>query len=247
MPTFPMTEQGGPDLAPELAAEVQRLSPTSGALVELYEVDASAIGGLSYFFHNGLNGLRQPIVWQGQEYTPMPLQASGFDTMGDAAPGRPRLTLSLVDQSVGILARNLGNLEGAKVLRHRTYERYLDAVNFAGGNPNANPSIEFPLDVYWVDRKASENKHMIEFELVAPIDLEGVRLPRRQVIANICPWVYKGAECGYISGGGGSGFPDFDSTKCDKGLGTPNGCKAHFGANAELPYGGFPTCGRVRS
>ena len=237
MPLVPMTDQGGPVVPREIASAVQGLSPTSGALVELYELDTTAVGGGIYYFHDGLNGRKLPIVWQGHTYTAVPIMASGFDTMGDGAPGRPRLLISNVDQVVGSLMRTLQDFEGAKIIRHRTFEKFLDAVNFEGGNPNANPAIEFPLDVYWIDRKVTENKLQIEFELAAPIDLQGVRLPRRQIIANICPVVFKSAACGYTGG----------LTTCDKGLNTLNGCKVHFGADAELPFGGFPSAGRVRS
>jgi lambda family phage minor tail protein L len=38
----------------------------------------------------------------------------------------------------------------------------------------------------------------VEFELAASFDLAGIRAPRRLCIANLCNWVYRSAECGYI-------------------------------------------------
>lgn len=60
-----------------------------------------------------------------------------------------------------------------------------------------DPTAFFPDDVYYIDRKSNENKQFIEFELASVLDLAGVKLPRRQIIQNICPWKYRGAECGW--------------------------------------------------
>jgi hypothetical protein len=48
-----------------------------------------------------------------------------------------------------------------------------------------------------VDRKSTETRDVVEFELAASFDLAGVRAPKRQCISNICQWVYRSAECGY--------------------------------------------------
>lgn len=114
-------------------------------------------------------------------------------------------------------------------------------------NPTADPTAEFARDVFYVDRKASETEDLVEFELAASLDLAGVALPRRQVIQNYCPWLYRGAECGY------TGVVYFDTNDASVGsLGLDvcgkrlSSCRARFGANAELPYGGFPAAGLMR-
>jgi lambda family phage minor tail protein L len=124
-------------------------------------------------------------------------------------------------------------LEGAKFTRIRTLGRYLDGVNFPGGtNPygSPDPTAEFPREIYYIDRKAAENRDLIEFELASAFDLIGVRAPKRQCIANICQWVYKSTECSYSGG-----LPTCLKTLTD--------CKAHFGAVAELPFGSYPGIG----
>lgn len=91
-------------------------------------------------------------------------------------------------------------LEGAKVTRIRTLARYIDAANFPGGtNPygTPQPDAEFPREIYYIDRKAAETRDVIEFELASAFDLAGVRAPRRQCVANLCQWTYRGAECTY--------------------------------------------------
>lgn len=235
---IPMTDSGGPSTPPEISATLQKLSPDSGAVVLLYEIDATEKGGDVYRFHDGLNRkLGQGVIWAGQMYSSRPILVTGFDQVSDSSPSRPRMLISNVDPVISTLLRSLEDWSGVKVIRRRTFERYLDAENFPAGNPNANPAIEFPPDIYWIDRKVMESKVQVEFELTCPIDFKGLKLPRRQVIANICPLIYKGPECGYIG----------PLPTCDKGLTTANGCREHFGVDAEYPYGGFPAATRTRA
>lgn len=105
----------------------------------------------------------------------------------------------------------------------------------------ADPTAEFPLDIFYVERKVSENRAIVEFELAAASDVEGVLLPRRQVIANVCSWTYRSSECSY-AGGAVAQADDTPTTNinldvCGKRV---SSCKLRFGALAELPYGGFP-------
>jgi hypothetical protein len=60
-----------------------------------------------------------------------------------------------------------------------------------------------------VDRKANENRAAVEFELASKFDLVGVMLPRRQIIANVCQWAYRGGECGY----NGTDYYDINDNK----------------------------------
>ena len=41
--------------------------------------------------------------------------------------------------------------------------------------------------MYAIDRKASENRELVEFELAAPTDLAGVNIPKRQCTRAIFP------------------------------------------------------------
>ena len=121
-------------------------------------------------------------------------------------------------------------LEGAKVTRIRTLARYLDAVNFTAGNPTADPTAEFPREIYYVDRKSAENRDVVEFELAAVFDLAGVRAPKRQCIANICQWIYKGPQCGYTGTAYFNTNDEIVATsnldQCGKRL---NSCELRFG------------------
>lgn len=404
-----------------ITSEIQKLEPS--AIVELFEIDATTIGGSVLRFHAGTNGLRQNVVWQGNTYTPFPLQTTGFDFTGNGQLPRPKLVMSNATGALTMLVLLYDDLLGAKVTRRRTLAKYLDAVNFparrnllirteqfdnapwnktrasitgnatvspdgttsadklvedttasnthglnqvfigtaasytftayakssersqihmklfngtsfvsatyfdlaagtvgsgtggaitnagngwyrcsinatlaasancqaqiflaVGGsdfytgngtsgafiwgaqlevgssateyqpvgatwsqNPTADPTAEFPTDIFFIDRKASETRDLVEFELASSFDVAGVQLPRRQIIQNVCPWRYRGTECGY------SGTSYFDANDapvgtlaqdvCGKRL---SSCKARFGANNPLPFGSFPAAGLTR-
>ena len=56
-------------------------------------------------------------------------------------------------------------------------------MNFAGNvNPygTPDPNAEFAQEIYSIDRKSQETREIVVFELAAPIDLVGVRAPKRQ-------------------------------------------------------------------
>lgn len=229
-----------------IVTEIHKLEPS--AIIELLEVDLTSLGGAVLRFHAGTNQLQQNVVWQGQTYTAFPAKASGFEFNGQGQAPRPRLMVSNVLGSITALVLQYDDIVGAKVTRKRTLAKYLDAVNFSGGvNPTADPSAEFPDDVYYIDRKVTETNDLIEFELAPAMDLTGVMLPRRQVVQNICPWRYRSSECGYA----GTNYFDANDQPvgsaaqdvCGKRL---SSCKARFGQYAELPYGGFPAAGLIR-
>lgn len=229
-----------------IESDVQKLSP--GQLVDLFELDATAAGGTILRWHNGVNGLSNDVVWQGNTYARFPVEASGFERSGKGAMPRPRLKVANVSGLIGALARELSDLVGAKITRRRTFSRYLDAVNFAGGvNAQADPNVGFPDEIWFVDRKANENGVFVEFELAAAFDVAGVQLPRRQCIQNVCPWGYRSAECGYAGGpvADRNDTPTADASldQCGKRLAS---CKLRFGQYAELPFGGFPGVGLIR-
>ena len=147
-----------------------------------------------YRFHAGSNlDANGKIVWAGNDYLRFPIQASGFAFQRGKIP-RPKITISNATglmSSILIEINNIttGNdLAGAKVTRIRTLARYIDAVNFADGtNATADPNAEFPKEIYSVDRKSTENREIVEFELAAPTDLAGERIPGRQATRNIFP------------------------------------------------------------
>lgn len=253
---------------PAIASEIQKLNPS--AIIELFELDTTIYPGGSIFrFHAGVNGNLMNLTWGGNEYVPMPIEADGFEWRGSGPLPRPRVRVANVTGLLGAAVREMSDLIGCKVTRRRTFAKYLDAVNFPGGvNPTADPTAEFTRDVFFVNRKTSENKFMVEFELASLLDVQGIKLPRRVVVPNACPWKYRSAECGYT---GGPVADKNDNPTTDPALDQcghrPGSCKMRFpkevlreqSASAPmgrlettfvvrvgLPYGGFPGAGLLR-
>jgi lambda family phage minor tail protein L len=229
-----------------ITSEIQKLAPS--AVIELFQLDLTVFGDQDYYFHAGTNELKLPIFWQGDEYTPYPMQISGFEFTGGGQLPRPKMVVSNVTGVITALVLLYQDLLGAKITRKRTMAKYLDAVNFDGGlNPNADPTAEFADDIYFIDQKVSENKNFVEFELASSFDVQGVKLPRRQIVQNVCSWKYRGPECGYA----GSNYFNINDEvvatlaldACGKRLGS---CQLRFGEYGELPFGGFPAAGLVK-
>ena len=61
----------------------------------------------------------------------------------------------------------------------------------SGQNPfgTADSTATFPDEVFFIDRKSAENRAEVVFELAASFDLDGVRLPKRQVLPDDFPGV----------------------------------------------------------
>ena len=139
-------------------------------------------------------------------------------------------------------ATTTGNdLTGATVKRIRTLKRYLD------GESTADPNARFPTEIWRINRKAIETRDVVTFELASEFDLAGQKLPKRQIVANTCQWIYRSSECSYT----GSNYFDVDCNSvstlardvCGKRLAS---CKLRFGANGTLPFGSFPVAGLTR-
>jgi len=219
-----------------LAADIQGLEP--GQVVYLYDLDATEIGAELYRFHSYPN--IGNILWQGNQYQPWPLEAEGFDLASGTSPS-PKMKLGNVGGFITALTLSFDDLNGAVLTRRRTLGKYLD------GRPDADPDEEFPPDVWYVEQKLTETAEYVEFEMASAMNFDGVRLPRRQIIANNCPWRYRSTECSY------TGPPvaderdiittDAAKDKCGKRL---QSCKLRFGQTAPLPFGGFPAAGLIR-
>tara|TARA_R100000329_G_scaffold20973_2_gene20542 strand:- start:453 stop:1031 length:579 start_codon:yes stop_codon:yes gene_type:complete len=173
-----------------IITDLQKINPTS--IIELFTIttDATLHGSAqTYRFHNGSNlNNNGDIVWAGNSYIKMPIEAEGFAFTNGQLP-RPTLTISNALGTITAILLNVnqvttGNdLTGATVTRIRTLARYLDAVNFSGGtNPlgTPDPTAEFPQEIYKIDRKSAENRDVVQFELAAVFDLAGIRAPKRQ-------------------------------------------------------------------
>lgn len=234
----------------ELSSRIHLLDP--GAVIELFELDLSRFAQQVIRFHAGTNAVGTDIVWRGHTYQRFPVKGSGFEIKSQGTLPRPKLAVANVTGIISSLCKQYSDLVGCRVTRYRTLARYLDAVNFPEGNPSVDPYEAFPDDIFSINQKSLETKEVVEFELAVAWDVEGIKLPRRQVIQNLCPWRYRGEGCGY------AGHPvatendilipphampaEKAADCCGKRL---TSCKLRF-PSGPLPFGGFPGVGQYR-
>lgn len=216
-------------------ADVQGLEP--GPLVELWVLDASMFGGGVVRFQGVQDG---QVLWQGAEFDAWPIAAEGFSRTSDQQP-RPTLRVGNLDGSITRLCLEFDDMVGAIITRHRVFAKYLD------GQPEADPTNEFPVESWFIDRKASETPESVDFELASALNFQGVQLPGRQIIANQCTVEYRGPLCNY------TGPPVADildvptsdpaADRCGKRL---RSCKMRLWPDDVLNFMGFPAADLVR-
>tara|TARA_R100000234_G_C4995123_1_gene177477 strand:+ start:1186 stop:1803 length:618 start_codon:yes stop_codon:yes gene_type:complete len=195
-------------------SELQKINPNS--IIELFELQLVeglhyATGNPSnvptiYRFHSGVNlNSNADIIWQSNTYQRFPIEASGFEYSGTGQIPRPKLTManlggisrlgSVIRVTDLLLSVNLitqhNDLLKAQVKRITTTADNLDAANFSGGtNPYGTPSSdENPQEIFEIDRKVTESRAVVEFELVSKQDLQHKKLPARQVTRKDFPGV----------------------------------------------------------
>ena len=228
--------------------ELQSLEPS--AIIELFQLElTAAVNGVDqiYYYHAGTNELTNNIVFNGLTYVAYPIEVDGFELTSKGTLPRPSMKIANADGAISALLTLYNPLQ-AKVTRIRTCKKFLDAVNFTGGtNATADPTAKFDDQIWYIDRVASENPELVEFELVGKLDLTNLRLPARQVVEH-CPWIYKGNQCKYKPGKmfnlQNQQVTDPAQDQCAKNL---RACELRFPkgqgigpGDKLLPFGGFP-------
>ena len=181
-------------------SELQAINP--GSIIELFTIELNtALHGSNtlYRFHNGANmNANGEVVWAGNSYLRFPIECTGFEFGSTGTLPRPKIavsnifgTLTSIMQTVN--QTTVGNdLNGAKFTRIRTLARFLDAVNFTGNtNPygTPDPSAEFPQEIYFLDRKVTENRNVVTWEAQSALDLVNVKLPGRIATKELFPGI----------------------------------------------------------
>lgn len=247
-----------------LDSDFQKLSVTG--LVTLYELDATKLGAGIFRWHGHVSSdswriiddtviddgatVKRDIIWQGQTYSPMPIQTDGLEVRGDGKASTPSLALANnidgVQGAISALCLQYDDFAGARLTVINTMAKYLDAANFANGNPQA--ANEYRKQVWYVEQKTSENRSAVSFELSNPVDFEGARIPSRE-ITNYCHWAvhgrYRGEECGYTGAARftDKGVPTTDPAK-DKCGGRLSDCRIR---NNEGRFGGYPSSALIKN
>lgn len=179
------------DLQPTAVLEFFRIYPDT---VVKPDVFVSVHGG-SIFGEN--------VTWQGIEYIPVPIEGEGFEINGNGQLARPKIRIANKDFLITSLLQNNFDFKNAKIVRKRTFLKYLDDVNFDGGNPFGEQDFtaEISNETFLIGQKTAENKVFVEFELTSPLDLENFEVTNRNILAKYCYWCYRGHGCNY------QGFP----------------------------------------
>ena len=175
--------------------DVQKQDPGS-AVVELWELVLS--DSSSAYFHSGLEADLSTIQFRDRSspgtirtYTAIPIEASGIAVQSRGASARPELKVANV---LSTFSDALGGLTNEDLLGKKVYRRHTLYKYCYGQSGDANPPVEFPQQMWYIDRIAEKTPAYIVFELASPYDLQGVQLPRRQVTGNACAWKYQGAS-----------------------------------------------------
>lgn len=249
---FLASPAGKPPAPPPLAEEFSSLvqSAELDDYVELYDLDATVLGGDVYRF-TSTAFVDHEIAWNGNMYGPITVHTSGWAWNGQGPLPTPIIQVSNVSLAFGAAAIAFHDLLGATLTRTRTFRRFLD------GQPEADVDAHFPLDIYRIDRKRLMTKAVIEWELAAVMDQQGLYLPRRPVLRNACTHRYRRfdvnamafdythASCPYA---GSAYFTEIGATTtdpaadhCGKRL---SDCKLRFGLTP-LPTRAFPGVART--
>lgn len=235
---------------------IQTLEP--GNEIMLFELDGADYGADVLRFHGhaiphtpaellaaGASADQLPakaIWWKGEEYGAWPMQYEGSEANGDGTAVRPKLSVGNVNGRITALCLAFEDLLEFKLTIRNTLAEYLDAVNFEGGNPTADPTQE-SIEVWYVDQKTNEDGETVSWDLASPGDVGGETIGRQ--MTTLCHWCltggYRGPNCGYTGpyvtkDGVVTDNPELD--ECDATLG--KGCIPRFGEGNPLPFGGFP-------
>ena len=191
--------------------ELNKINPSS--VIELYELELTV--GLHipagnpnnldtvFRFHAGanLNNFGQ-IIFNGNSYQRVAVKVEGFEDTSKGTIPRPTLTFSNLggitkDTTVMTMSDFLnivnqvtaGNdLLNAKVTRLLPLASALDNHNFVGDNPFGTPSTDRLQDrIYYIDRKVTENRQVVQFELVSVLDMQNKKIPARIVTRDLFP------------------------------------------------------------
>ena len=190
-------------------SELQKLNPSSRIelfVLELVEGLHYASGNPSsvpttFRFHAGSSmNSNAEIVWQGNSYQRVPITFQGAEFSGRGQIPRPTLTIanlggitrsgSVITMTDLLIIVNLttphNDLADAKLTRITTLASELDAANFpSSSNPFGTPSSnELPQEIFFIDRKVTETRQIVQFELVGSLDQANKKLPARQVTRN---------------------------------------------------------------
>lgn len=198
-----------------------QLQELDDAIVELFDITLPAYEGQTATTVHLFNGLDQGTntIWfppRGgigatlNEYLAFPIELTGMSMTASGAQSRPTLTTanlpsltggqSADETTLNDILEDGGFTRNSDLIGTRVeYRRTLLSKTFSSAGTGT--AVEFPAQIFVIDRVSGETPITASFELTSPIDLEGLRLPSRVVIGRYCPWKYQGYSIDGDDGG----------------------------------------------
>ena len=147
-------------------------------------------------------------------------------------------SIDTIDFSVGNVSREMqayieanDGLRGNKLVIKQVYRDLL------------LDNTAFVSETYYI-AETNCTPEQISFSCTSKFDQAGIRLPLSRASRSHCDWEYDDVEtCDWTNQSGTldtANYPSADSSTCDKGLNTPNGCKAHNNATRPRMFQGIP-------
>lgn len=220
-------------------------APSMGEIVSLYQIDTALYGGgIIYLAPTTLEN-RQAVVFNGNTYTPFPIDAQGFEMQSGKAP-RPTFSVSNLQALLVGGINEYRGLQNCKFTRLRVRRNELDDVN-----PNITEDF-VNYDTFYINQVTRLTSVFVEFELITAMELANRQQFPKNKMVNYCNHVYRrwnsatnsfaiatNNPCPYA---GNQYFNEFNEVvgqpldRCSK---TVKGCELRF--RTALPFNGFPS------
>jgi len=190
----------------------QTVADPSDAETVTYTVTVANVGGSNIFVINGSNNpvitmkrgstyifnladgtnathpLRIKSDAGGEQTTTVsgtPGQAGATVTYSPAYPGAPS-DLRYYCSTHGNAMGNTITMNNPNTIQQQTTSSSTTQTNPYG---TPDPTAEFPKEIYFLDRKISENRDVVQWEAISALDLVNVKLPKRIATRDIFPGI----------------------------------------------------------
>lgn len=108
-------------------------------------------------------------------FVPTPIEITGIEYTAESAMPHPNITMA----NLKLPGFNPDAFLGARLRYIQTFTKY------------QNTDTSLPVQTFIVDAIKEETFMYISYDLVAPYDVQGIKLPGRRIVGGQCPWVYK--------------------------------------------------------
>ena len=185
--------------------------PADGETVT-YTVTVANVGGSNIFVINGVNN---PVITmkRGSTYIfnladatnathPLRIKSDAGGeqtTIVSGTPGQAGATVTYspvypsAPSDLRYYCSTHGNAMGNTITMNNpnTIQQQTTSSSTTQTNPygTPDPTAEFPQEIYFLDRKISENRDVVQWEAISALDLVNVKLPKRIATRDIFPGI----------------------------------------------------------